>query len=274
MRTVRFLLKRFVAQRLLGLAVVVTLVFCVGVVVAGPIYAGAAREAILTSTVSSSAVTTTNARLRVFGSAGFDYEAADAAVARAVGPLPVRTLVRAGLADVHLRTPDGPVSPLIFRDGAAGHLPFEGDAPAAGEVALPQITADALGLGIGDTVVMAGASGRRSFTITGTYDRADPDDPFWFGARTPFPDAESPDPLPVLMDRGTFLESVEVLGLTPTFSWDAYLALTGLPFDRAETLPPALDRIEADARAGTGALLDPARDRDRRRPRGRPPARR
>ena len=252
MRTVRFLLKRFVAQRLLGLAVVVTLAFCVGVVVAGPIYAGAAREAILTSAVSSSAVTTTNARLRVFGSTGFDFEAADAAVTRAVGPLPVRTLVRAGLADVHLRGPGGPVSPLIFRDGAARHLPFEGDAPGDGEVALPLITADALGLGIGDTVVMAGASGRRSFTVTGTYGRADPDDPFWFGARTPFPDAESPDPLPVLMDRGTFLQSVEVLGLTPTFSWDAYLALTGLPFDRAETLPPTLERIEAELAQGPG----------------------
>jgi hypothetical protein len=37
MATLRFLLKRFVAQRLLGLAVVVTLAFSVGVLVAGPI---------------------------------------------------------------------------------------------------------------------------------------------------------------------------------------------------------------------------------------------
>ena len=43
MATLRFLLKRFVAQRLLGLAVVVTLAFSVGVLVAGPIYADAAR---------------------------------------------------------------------------------------------------------------------------------------------------------------------------------------------------------------------------------------
>ena len=49
MATLRFLLKRFVAQRLLGLAVVVTLAFSVGVLVAGPIYADAAREAILSS---------------------------------------------------------------------------------------------------------------------------------------------------------------------------------------------------------------------------------
>jgi alpha-D-ribose 1-methylphosphonate 5-triphosphate synthase subunit PhnL len=39
MATLRFLLKRFFAQRLLGLAIVVTLGFTIGVLVAGPIYA-------------------------------------------------------------------------------------------------------------------------------------------------------------------------------------------------------------------------------------------
>ena len=57
MATLRFLLKRFVAQRLLGLAVVVTLAFTVGVLVAGPIYADAAREAILSSSIGSEGVT-------------------------------------------------------------------------------------------------------------------------------------------------------------------------------------------------------------------------
>ena len=37
MATLRFLLKRFFAQRLLGLAIVVTLGFTIGVLVAGPI---------------------------------------------------------------------------------------------------------------------------------------------------------------------------------------------------------------------------------------------
>ncbi len=53
MATLRFLLKRFFAQRLLGLAIVVTLGFTIGVLVAGPIYADAAREAILSSAVST-----------------------------------------------------------------------------------------------------------------------------------------------------------------------------------------------------------------------------
>ena len=44
MTTLRFLLKRFLAQRLLGVAIVVTLGFTIGVLVAGPIYADAARQ--------------------------------------------------------------------------------------------------------------------------------------------------------------------------------------------------------------------------------------
>ena len=67
MATLRFLLKRFAAQRLLGLAVVVTLAFSVGVLVAGPIYADAAREAILSSELAGAAPTVKNAVSRSSG---------------------------------------------------------------------------------------------------------------------------------------------------------------------------------------------------------------
>ena len=67
MATLRFLLKRFVAQRLLGLAVVVTLAFSIGVLVAGPIYADAARSAILSSAIQGAAVTVANVRIQAFG---------------------------------------------------------------------------------------------------------------------------------------------------------------------------------------------------------------
>ena len=62
MATLRFLLKRFFAKRLLGLAIVVTLGFTIGVLVAGPIYADAAREAILSSATSTAPVTVGNVR--------------------------------------------------------------------------------------------------------------------------------------------------------------------------------------------------------------------
>ncbi|MGZ5301656.1 MAG: hypothetical protein ACXWEJ_07525, partial [Actinomycetota bacterium] len=83
MATFRFLIKRFVAQRLLGLAVVVTLAFSVGVLVAGPIYADAARSAILSSAIQGAAVTVANARIQVYGNGGFPWADADASITAA-----------------------------------------------------------------------------------------------------------------------------------------------------------------------------------------------
>src|ERR671911_659344 len=88
MATLRFLLKRFAAQRLLGLAVVVTLAFSVGVLVAGPIYAEAAREAILSSELAGAAPTVKNARFQVFGDDSFDWGAADAVITDRIDSLP------------------------------------------------------------------------------------------------------------------------------------------------------------------------------------------
>src|SRR5262245_17499332 len=75
MTTLRFLLKRFFAQRLLGLALVVTLGFTIGVLVAGPIYADAAREAILSSATSTAATTVRNVRFFTYGGPEFDEAA-------------------------------------------------------------------------------------------------------------------------------------------------------------------------------------------------------
>jgi hypothetical protein len=77
MATLRFLLKRFFAKRLLGLAIVVTLGFTIGVLVAGPIYADAAREAILSSATSTAPVTVGNVRFLTYGDPSFDYSAAE-----------------------------------------------------------------------------------------------------------------------------------------------------------------------------------------------------
>ena len=100
MATLRFLLKRFAAQRLLGLAVIVTLAFSVGVLVAGPIYANAAREAIFSSTLSDAGVTVANARYQVFGDEDFDWANADAAVDGALTGVPTTTIVSQGLSTV------------------------------------------------------------------------------------------------------------------------------------------------------------------------------
>ncbi|MBA3363399.1 MAG: hypothetical protein H0T07_03220 [Actinobacteria bacterium] len=117
MATLRFLLKRFVAQRLLGLAVVVTLAFSVGVLVAGPIYADAAREAILSSELAGAPPTVRNARLQVFGDQSFDWTAADEVITERTESLPLDRIVRQGLSTVRLGTPAGPSVPILAREG-------------------------------------------------------------------------------------------------------------------------------------------------------------
>src|SRR6185436_13880949 len=178
MATLRFLLKRFVAQRLLGLAVVVTLAFSVGVLVAGPIYADAARAAILSTAVQGAAVTVANVRIQAYGNGEFPWADADASITEATSVLPVGSIVPQGLATVRLNGEDGPSVPLLFRDGAEAHLELKGEPPGPGEIALAGNASQTEGLGIGDQATLVGPSGEKTtLTVSGTFlppDIADP----------------------------------------------------------------------------------------------------
>jgi putative ABC transport system permease protein len=284
MATLRFLLKRFFAQRLLGLAVVTTLAFSVGVLVAGPIYADAAREAILSSEVTGAAVTVKNARLQIFGDAAFDWPAADRQVTDAVSELPVRTIVRQGLATVRLGTTGGPSVPILSREGIEAHLDIRGEPPGDDGIVLYAATARSLDVRPGDPLAIIGPSGESlRLVVSGTYlpptrgyattrHFASPNDPFWFGSQNPFPDPESAQPQPAIVAPGTLVGATGQIGLTTQFAWDAYLDLQGLPFERAEDVPGRLqgifDRLQAQPAlgeltliSGLGTLMDLVRQR-------------
>jgi hypothetical protein len=245
MATLRFLLTRFAAQRLLGLAVIVTLAFSVGVLVAGPIYADAAREAIFSSSVADAGVTVTNARFQVYGGAAFDWEAANDAITNALSGVPTDQLVAQGLSTIRLGATDGPSLPVFFRDGAEDHLQIHGEAPGPGQIAMPSSTARSAHLGLGDDVVVIGPNGEAvTLELSGTYPSPDRDDPFWYGARSPFPAPDSTEPPPLLVSRETYLDAAPRLDLTTEFVWDAYLALDRLTYDEAKALPSRLADIE------------------------------
>ncbi len=247
MATLRFLLKRFAAQRLLGLAVVVTLAFSVGVLVAGPIYADAARSAILSSSIQGAAVTVANVRIQAYGNGEYPYEDADAAISAESARLPVGTTVRQGLSTVRLGGPDGPSVPLLFRDGAEEHLTFKGDPPGPGEIALAGNSPQTAGLRIGDRVTLVGPGGEEvELTVSGTFLPPDPSDPFWFGSRSPFPPPDSTQVQPELISRETALSVADTLGLTTEFSWDLYLDLANVPFEEVRRIPQQLRDIEDD----------------------------
>ncbi len=246
MATLRFLLKRFVAQRLLGLAVVVTLAFSVGVLVAGPIYADAAREAILSSTLHGAAVTVVNARFQVFGTSTFGWEQADSTINDAVAPLPVERVISQGLSTVRIGGVDGPSAPILFRDGAEDELTFQGNPPGPGEVAVVAGTPQTAGIKIGDEMTVVGPTGQvMSLTVSGTYTPPDAGDPFWFGTRSPFPPPDSTQPEPILVSRDTMLRAADRLDLTSEYAWDVYLALDGVPYTEARQIPGQLQEIEA-----------------------------
>ena len=253
MATLRFLLKRFAAQRLLGLAVVVTLAFSVGVLVAGPIYADAAREAILSSTLQGAAVSAANARFQVYGDADFDWETADTAIATQLQPIPVRTVVRQGLATVRLGGDDGPSVPLLFRDGAEDNLTFTGDAPGPGQVAIVANSPQTAGIRVGDRVTVLGPTGKElELTVSGTYALPDAADPFWFGSQNPFPPPDSTQAKPIVVSLATGVAAGRQLRLTTEFVWDAYMALDGVPFVEVRTIPGALRGIAGEIQAQPG----------------------
>ncbi len=254
MATLRFLLKRFFAQRLLGLAIVVTLGFTIGVLVAGPIYADAAREAILSSAVSTAPVTVKNVRFLTYGNPAYDYETANATLEDEVSSLPVGEIVPQGRGTVRLvgADPSAPLSlTVLFRDGATDHLPFRGEPPRGpGEIALPSGIARLLGVDLGETVTAVGPTGEQAeLTLVGRFEPPDREDPFWFGDQTPFPPPDSTELSPALMDRAGYLEVAPGLGVTSEYVWDVYLDLIGVPFVRAERIPQEIDRISDALRA-------------------------
>jgi putative ABC transport system permease protein len=273
MATLRFLLKRFVAQRSLGLAVVTTLAFSVGVLVAGPIYADAAREAILSSQVAGAAATVRNVRLQLFGDQDFDHTAADREITQALDELPLRTIVRQGLGTVRLGTTAGPSVPILFREGIDEHLDIRGEAPDEDGVLLEVGAARSLGIRRGDRVAIIGPTDlERELVVTGLYEVPNRDDPFWFGSQNPLPDADSTQPQPVIVLPETLVAATDDLALTTQYSWDAYLDLRGVPFERAEGVPGQISAIHArlqarselsslDVISGLGTLLDIVRQR-------------
>jgi len=257
MATLRFLLKRFAAQRLLGLAVVVTLAFSVGVLVAGPIYADAAREAILSSQLTGAPPTVRNARFQLFGNETFDWRTADQFITDRSDSLPMKQLVRQGLGTVRLGSADGPSVALLAREGIGQHLEIRGEVPGEDEIILHAGVAQLLGVRSGDPLDVIGPTGERlELVVSGTYMSPDPADPFWFGSQNPFPAPDSTQPQPAVVDLDTIVRATEELSLTTQYSWDAYLDLIGVPFDQVAEVPDRVERIftSLQGESGLGSL--------------------
>jgi hypothetical protein len=276
-RTLAFLFRRFVAQRLLGLAIVVSLGFTIGVLVAGPVYADASREAIATAAVRTATVNVRNVRMAFYGAVTDGYEALDTAVRETTSNLPVGRYIAQARGESRLTGSDGePLSlPLLFREGAEDHFTtFEGPAPEGeGEIALMVDVAERLGVAIGDTVTAIGPTdAERALRVTALYGRPRPDDPFWYGSQTPIPEEEGADLPPGLLSREGYLALAADLGLSSQYAWDLFLDLDGMGFDDAQRVPGLIRRdvvalrdvsglADLSVSTGLGALFELTRQR-------------
>jgi hypothetical protein len=247
MAMLRFLFRRLVAQRLLALGVVLTLAFSVGVMASGPIYTDAARNSILASAIATASVPIENVRVDLYGGSSFNWAAADRQVRALSSLLPVQTIVPQGETSVRIG-PSGGSVPMLFRVGGGAHLAYRsGTAPGVGEVAVPIGLAELSGIKLGDRVEVLGPTNEhRTVQVSGIFDPPARTDAFWFGEDTPFPQGDSEDPVPVLVDQSTALTLATELGLSTHFAWDLYLSLTGITYPDALNLPNAYVEFSTD----------------------------
>jgi hypothetical protein len=247
MAMLRFLFRRLVAQRLLALGVVLTLAFSVGVMASGPIYTDASRNSILASAIATASVPVANVRVDLYGGSSFNWAAADRQVRALSSVLPVQTIVPQGETTVRIG-PSGGSVPLLFRAGGGAHLAYRsGTAPGAGEVAVPLGLAEFSGIKLGDRLEVLGPTNeQRTVQVSGIFDPPARTDAFWFGEDTPFPQGDSEDPVPVLVDQSTALALGSELGLSTHFAWDLYLSLTGITYPDALNLPNAYVHFSTD----------------------------
>ena len=240
MAMLRFLFRRLVAQRLLALGVVLTLAFSVGVMASGPIYTDAARNSILASAIATASVPVANVRVDLYGGSSFHWASADRQVRALSSLLPVRTIVPQGEATVRIG-PSGGSVPMLFRAGGGAHLAYRsGTAPGTGQVAVPIGLAQLSGIKLGDRLEILGPTNeQRTVQVSGIFDPPARTDAFWFGEDTPFPQGDSMDPVPVLVDGPTARTLATGLGLSTHFAWDLYLSLAGITYPDALNLPDA-----------------------------------
>jgi ABC-type antimicrobial peptide transport system permease subunit len=236
----RFLIRRLAAQRLLGLGVVATLAFSIGVMAAGPVYTDGARASIVSASFMDASAPTRNVRVDFYLTPEKDWSQNDRTLRSTASLLPAQTIIAQGVTTVRIGPREGSV-PMLFRQGAEDHLSFRsGAAPGPGEVAVPAGLAQAQRLRVGTEIPVLGPTNERTtLVISGIFDPPTAEDDFWFGDATPFPLGDSEAPPPVVVSQDTALDLAPRLDLSTHFYWDIYLSLTDLNYAQANALTDA-----------------------------------
>jgi ABC-type antimicrobial peptide transport system permease subunit len=236
----RFLIRRLAAQRLLGIGVVATLAFSIGVMAAGPIYTDGARASIVSASFANASAPTRNVRVDLYAVRGLEWSQIDRTLRSTASLLPAQTIIAQGVTTVRVGPGESSV-PMLFRQGAGDHLAFRsGVAPGPGEVAVPAGMAQTQRLRVGTAIPVLGpANERTTLVISGIFDPPTAEDDFWFGDQSPFPLGDSEAPPPVVVSQDTALDLAPRLDLSTHLYWDIYLSLNDLTYAQANTLTEA-----------------------------------
>lgn len=246
--------KRLLAQRLLALALLVTMAFAIGVLVAGPIYTQGSREAILSGELAGSDTATKNVRFTLNLTPALTKAQADADVRAAVKNLPVRrVLFDERTPQLDIEGARGSVATFVgYRDGGFGHVKIiRGRMPGTdAEVLVPATDASLLG-GPGSILHITNGPGHfTNVAVVGLFTPPAQGDPYWFGSGSMFPQANnptSPPTNPILVTRAGFEELAARLGLgaSQQLNWDVYVDLSNKTLAQISAIAP---RAEFDQR--------------------------
>jgi FtsX-like permease family len=260
MSLLKLAFKRLVAQRMLAVALLITMAFAIGVLAAGPIYADASREAILRGEVAQSDPTVKDVRFTLNPTAGLDQNTTEARVNSVLRGLPAHRVV------FEMRTPPLTVSGprgtiqtfMLYRDGGLKLLHYTaGQAPTLpGQLAVEESFRTVLG-GVGDSIVVSTGQGPTlTYHISGLYQEPRARDPRWFGTGAPFPqegNPTSPSTPPMVGVRDSVGLAIGQLNLdgTQRYDWDVYLKVEDASLDQLASYIP---RVTA---AGTAIRSTP-----------------
>src|SRR5262245_47031956 len=253
--------KRLVAQRMLAVALLITMAFAIGVLAAGPIYAEASKQAILTGEINQSDSTVKNVRFTLNPSAGLDQNTIEARVQSVLRGLPESHVA------FQMRTPQltvqGPRGTqqtfLLYRDQGIQQLHFVAGAPPSqpGQLGVPEALRTVLGT-VGDSIVVAtGAGPELTYRISGLYQEPRRGDPRWFGSGAPFPqegNPTSPSTVPFVGTREAVELAIGQLDLdgSQRFDWDVYLRVNGVPIDTLASYIPRITAAQTALRSTPG----------------------
>ena len=253
--------KRLVAQRMLAVALLITMAFAIGVLAAGPIYAEASQQAILTGEVGQSDETVKNVRFTLNPTVGLSQAEVETRVGSILRGLPAHRVV------FQMRTPQltvqGPRGTLqtfmLYRDGGLQQVHYtQGTAPTQpGQLAVPETYRTVLG-GVGDAIVVSTGRGPTlTYHISGLFREPRLGDPAWFGEGAPFPQPDnptSPTSVPLMGVRDALGLAVGQLNLdgTQRYDWDVYLRVDGASLDTLASYLPRITEAQTALRSTPG----------------------